>query len=311
MNEKIYLMHLLDDLATVSQIFTLYYLEYTPEYRSPVESHDFWELNYADKGSFYVGCDGEEYLIEEGSLIMLPPNCRHMLRADGKNPSNAFIVSFAAQSPALEVLGCAVLRATPEIRSLMKSIGSEAEQVFQLPLPRPTLSAPVVKLEDRDDAPLGGFQLVRMRIEELLIRILREATGVQQSGEARIFTSKAKFDDAIAARVQAVLERGRFGPMKLEELTRELGYGKTYLSGIFKRVYGVSIMERHAQLRLQEAKYLLREEGMTVAEVADRLGFSTPQYFSRFFSQQEGMPPSKYVQSIKGEWAAAVEEDQK
>ena len=307
MNEKIYLMHPLDDLATVSQIFTLYYLEYTPEYRSPVESHDFWELNYADKGSFYVGCDGEEYLIEEGSLIMLPPNCRHMLRADGKNPSNAFIVSFAAQSPALEVLGCTVLKATPEIRSLMKSIGSEAEQVFQLPMPLTDVN----RLKDRDDAPLGGFQLVRMRIEELLIRILREATGVQQSGGAQIFTSKAKFDDAIATRVQAVLERGRFGPMKLEELTRELGYGKTYLSGIFRRVYGVSIMERHAQLRLQEAKYLLRVEGVTVAEVADRLGFSTPQYFSRFFSQQEGMPPSKYVQSVKGEWAAAVEEARK
>lgn len=309
MNEKIYLRHPLDDLATVSQIFTLYYLEYTPEYRGSVESHDFWELNYADKGTIYVNCDGKEYRLDEGELILLPPNLYHGLRSDEEAPSNAFIVSFGVQSTALDVLGCTVLKATPAIRELMKAVSQESERVFQLPLPRPTLSEPVVKLEDRDDAPLGSQQIVRMRIEEMLIHILREASGAQ--GEARIFTSKAKFDDAIAARIQAVLERKRFGPMKLEELTQELGYGKTYLSGIFKKVYGESIMERHAQLRLQEAKYLLREENMTVAEVADQLGFSTPQYFSRFFSQQEGMSPSKYVQSIKGEWATTVEEAQK
>ena len=234
---------------------------------------------------------------------MLPPNLRHGLRSDEQAPSNAFIVSFSVQSAALELLGCTVLKATDAIRDLLKAIGQEGERTFQLPLPRPTLSTPVVKLEDRDDAPLGSQQIVRIRLEELLIHILREA-GTQ--GEPRIFTSKAKFDDCIAGRILTILERERFGALKLETLTKELGYGKTYLSNVFKRVYGVSIMEKHAQLRLQEAKYLLREGKLSVSEIAYRLGFGTPQYFSRFFSQREGMAPAKYIRSLKESFAVKV-----
>ena len=300
MKDMIYLLHPLEDAATVSRICTIYYLEYTKDYCSPGESHDFWELNYADKGTVYVSCGDEEYCIEQGSLILLPPNLHHRLRADGESPSNAFIVSFDAQSAALELLGCTVLKATPAMRELLKSVGDEGERAFQLPMPHPH-RIQRVELQDRDDAPLGSQQIVRLRLEELLIHILRE-TGAQ--GEARIFTSKAKFDDCIAGQVMDAVERARFGPLRLDALTKELGYGKTYLSGVFKRVYGMSIMEKHAQLRLQEAKYLLREGEKTVAEIADRLGFSSPQYFSRFFSQREGMSPAQYGQSMKEKWAA-------
>ena len=295
----IYLMHPLEDAVTVSKIYTIYYLEYTKEYISHGENHDFWELNYADKGTIYVSCGDEEYRIEEGSLILLPPNLHHRLRADGESPSNAFIVSFDAKSAAMDLLGCTVLKAVPVMRDLLKSIAKEGERAFQLPLPH----APVVRLEAREDAPAGSRQIVRMRLEELLIHILREAGN---RGETRIFTSRAKFDDAIAARIQAILERERFGPLKLDALTKEIGYGKTYLCGVFKRVCGESIMERHAQLRFQEAKYLLRESGMTVAEVSDRLGFSSPQYFTRFFTRHANMPPAKYAGSVKERWAVAA-----
>lgn len=300
MKDMIYLMHPLEDAATVSKIYTIYYLEYTKDYCSHGESHNFWELNYADKGTVYVSCGGEEYRIEQGSLILLPPNLHHRLRADGESPSNAFIVSFDAKSAALELLGCTVLKSTPAMRKLLKAVGNEGEQAFRLPLER----APVVKLETRDDAPLGSQQIVRLRLEELLIHILRE-TGAQ--GEARIFTSRAKFDNCIASRVMDAVEQARFGSLRLDALTKELCYGKTYLSSVFKRVYGVSIMEKHAQLRLQEAKYLLREGEKTVSEIADQLGFSSPQYFSRFFSQREGMSPAQYSQSMKEKWAAKAD----
>ncbi|MBQ9951512.1 MAG: helix-turn-helix transcriptional regulator [Clostridia bacterium] len=304
MKEKVYLMHPLEDAAAVSKIYTIYYLEYTKDYRGPDDRHDFWELNYADKGTFYVQCGEKELRVDEGCLLLLPPNLFHRLRADGEAPSNAFIVSFEAQSAALEMLGCTVLKATPVIRELLKAVGQESERAFRLPLERPSPTVREIRLEDRDDAPLGSQQLVRLRLEELLIHILRETADAQ--GAPRIFTSKAKFDDAIASRVMNILEREKRGPLALEDLTKELGYGKTYLSGMFKRVYGVSIMEKHAQLRLQEAKYLLREGKLSVSEIAYRLGFGTPQYFSRFFSQREGMAPAKYIRSLKESFAVKV-----
>jgi AraC-like DNA-binding protein len=47
-------------------------------------------------------------------------------------------------------------------------------------------------------------------------------------------------------------------------------------------------------LRMDRAKRLLREEELTVAQVADAVGFSDPYHFSRVFRQHVGMPPSRY-----------------
>ncbi|MCF7855622.1 MAG: AraC family transcriptional regulator, partial [Candidatus Pacebacteria bacterium] len=39
---------------------------------------------------------------------------------------------------------------------------------------------------------------------------------------------------------------------------------------------------------------LLREHGMRVNEVADKLGFSSPCYFSKVFKERTGQAPSSY-----------------
>ena len=46
----------------------------------------------------------------------------------------------------------------------------------------------------------------------------------------------------------------------------------------------------HARL-MSEAEQLLNGTGL---QVADRLGFRDPAYFSRFFQRHAGMPPGRY-----------------
>ena len=47
-------------------------------------------------------------------------------------------------------------------------------------------------------------------------------------------------------------------------------------------------------IRLKKAAVLLAGQGMTVAEVADRVGFSTPSYFSKCFREMFGVLPTRY-----------------
>lgn len=46
---------------------------------------------------------------------------------------------------------------------------------------------------------------------------------------------------------------------------------------------------------MQEAALLLRSKRYTVAEVADRMGFADPKYFTDTFKKFYGMPPSVYM----------------
>jgi AraC family transcriptional regulator of arabinose operon len=47
-------------------------------------------------------------------------------------------------------------------------------------------------------------------------------------------------------------------------------------------------------LRMREARRLLVETDLTVAEVARKVGFEDPLYFSRCFRHLTGVPPSHY-----------------
>ncbi len=47
-------------------------------------------------------------------------------------------------------------------------------------------------------------------------------------------------------------------------------------------------------LRLKRAAQYLRESQLNISEIAYKLGFNNPKYFSRYFQEEYGMPPSEY-----------------
>jgi AraC-like DNA-binding protein len=49
-----------------------------------------------------------------------------------------------------------------------------------------------------------------------------------------------------------------------------------------------------ARVRISEAKRLLIQNQMQLSEIGDALGFSSPSVFSRFFSDQAGISPSRF-----------------
>ncbi len=297
MKQAAYILHPIRRALSVEDLVTIHYFEYDKNYRYHGESHDFWEIVYADRGTVISTCGEREHLLSGGEMILLPPNCFHTIRADRAKPSNVFIISFTERSGALDAIAGRPLRLTAAMRELIRVIIREGEAAFSLPMDR--LGAQ--QLREREGAPFGAQQLVKMRLEELLILLCRAEAEPQSVGEAR-------YDDDIASRVLELLREHLYGRLTLSDITGELGYGKTYLSAVFKRVYGRSIMDSYTHFKLDEAKYLLREGTMSVSEISDTLGFSSPQYFSKRFSALTNMSPRQYAISVREDWATTAEE---
>ena len=66
---------------------------------------------------------------------------------------------------------------------------------------------------------------------------------------------------------------------------------------LFNTHTGMSLRSWVRQIRLQEAAHLLQSSGLRVSEVSALVGFSDPLYFSRVFSEEHGVPPSRYAQT--------------
>lgn len=76
---------------------------------------------------------------------------------------------------------------------------------------------------------------------------------------------------------------------------RELGIGRTRLFHKIKAITGLTPNEYILQMKMKKSLTLLAAgESITIAEIAYRLGFSNPAYFSKCFKKHFGMTPQEY-----------------
>lgn len=116
----------------------------------------------------------------------------------------------------------------------------------------------------------------------------------------------------MAARYQAFLSNGRSRPIwlviayiqehykdkvTLNDLARCADRNPQYISAVFSRECGISIGEYITSLRVEEAKQLLRSTNAPIGDIAQRVGYQDPKYFSRIFRKQTGLYPRAYRQA--------------
>lgn len=79
-----------------------------------------------------------------------------------------------------------------------------------------------------------------------------------------------------------------------EELSGVAHLSVSRAAHLFKETYGMSMGEKLALIRVENAKRLLRESNLSCLEVALRSGFGEQAHFTRTFRRKEGMTPRKY-----------------
>jgi two-component system response regulator YesN len=75
----------------------------------------------------------------------------------------------------------------------------------------------------------------------------------------------------------------------LAEVAKAAGVSHGYLSFIFKQETGINFNTYLSQYRVKEAKKLLLSTNMRIYEVAEKVGFSNPYYFSKVFKEFTGI----------------------
>ncbi len=85
----------------------------------------------------------------------------------------------------------------------------------------------------------------------------------------------------------------------LPELASECGYNKDYLYRMIKKETGLTAIQFVNKVKYDQAKKLIQHTELSLSEIAWNLGFGSLQYFSRFFKEQSGIPPSEYMQKVR------------
>lgn len=119
-------------------------------------------------------------------------------------------------------------------------------------------------------------------------------------GEKEIDTINCKFlaneadrDKIVKAREVLIQHIGE--PITIKELSRKVAMNECYLKKGFKEMFGTTIFDFYQSQRMEHAKYLLYEKGLSVTEVSLLLGYSSISHFSTAFKKHTGLKPCELL----------------
>jgi AraC-like DNA-binding protein len=123
----------------------------------------------------------------------------------------------------------------------------------------------------------------------LLMLILTE---VMQSAEER----PANADDmnAVATWAHTYIRMNFDRPITTKRIADALGYNADYLGRIYRQVYGVTLTEAIQRRRVHMACDYLLDSSLTIDQIAEKCGYSDPDYFRRVFRRYMQLTPGEY-----------------
>lgn len=95
------------------------------------------------------------------------------------------------------------------------------------------------------------------------------------------------------AEVKKIIQLKYMQSISVEQIANMLNIDKRYMSRIFKKKYGKTVIEYIINLRIAKACELLRQ-GYSVADTAIIVGYTDSFNFSKMFSKKMGLPPKEY-----------------
>jgi AraC-like DNA-binding protein/ActR/RegA family two-component response regulator len=178
-------------------------------------------------------------------------------------------------------------------------------------------SSPILLLTQQNSSELSLWAL-RSRVFDLLVKpaqtdevnrtferitaalqARRSQTGRKPQGLTAQVPAETRYrpQAAVASRLQIVIAhvaKNFLRPIPESEVALLCNMSPSRFCREFKAAFQVTFVEYLANYRMEQAKRLLTNPNMPVADVAAAVGFNDPSYFTRVFKRQEGISPSEY-----------------
>ncbi len=152
---------------------------------------------------------------------------------------------------------------------------------------------------------VGKAQVSQINQQELLNRIMNaklrdELTDASSLVlEKLIRTEDTDTTHLTVKRMKSMIHEFYRTGIMLDEISRKLDMTPEYLGTLFHRETGTTFSNYVKNYRISKAKELLVGTNLKLYEVAEKVGYSDPKYFSRIFKEITGQLPTEYRRSVK------------
>lgn len=241
------------------------------------EQYTFWQLYYVSRGQMKILRDGREDTVSGGQALFRPPGKKSMMLYPDDCTLYVGVIDFICHSEAMRFFSEQPITLDGKERAMLAELIKEARDFYR----------------EAKNNPLCA-ELITSGLENFLIRLYGRLCGVFTSaGENEKSNSKNIMSEKVR-RINDILEERRFSDISIEEIAFMLNESPNVLMKCYRKEMHESIMEHFLDLKLQTAKTLIFSGSMNFTEISAFLGFSSVNYFSKFFKKRTGMTPTEY-----------------
>lgn len=256
----------------IDRVYTAYAETYGQNFCFEGEYHDMWEIAVIRKGSAGITSGSEIYDCREGEIVIHPAGIFHNVWATRAEEVRILTVSFT---------GSGVEHFVPRGKYLL----NEQERVLADLLEKEVAHVLPGWQGAEQMALADDGQMLKNLLEALFLSLNRrrgESSAPSNDRNAALFLETVRF-----------LEEHAEESLTVAKICTEMAVGRTALKTLFKTYTGAGVMQYFNTVRIKRAAALI-ETGLSMAEVAERMHFSSQNYFSTFFKRETGKSPKSY-----------------
>ena len=235
---------------------------------------EYFEITVVNGGSGYISTNGVETPVKSGDIYISFPFELHDLRASDKDKFEYDFFSF--------------LPGTTFKEDLEKLNADFYDPVLRVFRDERVSDLVAMIVSEVSKEKLYGNELVASIFNQMVIYTLRRFAKIERNtpniSEAEIFCQQ----------IMTYIDTHIYSMTNLSELSVQFGYNYTYISSLFKKTTGNTLLDYYRKRKLTIAQALLNEGKFTIGKIAEKLGYSSPFAFSAAFKKMYGISPKNY-----------------
>lgn len=266
------------------RVVMLYDNEETEEY--PIHWHNAAEIIIPLANNFSVISGGEEYVLKEKEILIIPPGELHSMPAqEGRR------IIFQCDSSQLEDITI--------LDSLMPVFGTSVHITPEMDKELYVVARKNILDIYADYYSNSAVADVRIYMNLLNILIAVRKYQLKRSAVLTISADISSDDSIKLSYVMKYINQNFTEDLSLDRLAEIAGYSKYHFSRIFKKYNGVSFVQYISTKRIKMAEKLLVDPELSITEVAMRSGFASLTTFNRTFKMVKNCTPSEFKRLYK------------
>lgn len=257
----------IEDYVKVVSVHSAFQSTFQKNFYFSGERHNYWEMVWVLDGTVGITEEGRVYILEPGQLIFHKPMEFHRIWAERGTTPTVIITSFALRENEYDTLGRGVFTFDDAMLAAMKQTVSHYQHWQQY----------------NDSA---SNQLIANSLERLLLDFLKNQAPNTAYRKTLGSQNYKKIIGVLNSNIEKCLTVG--------EIAELCCLSDSNLKKTFKKFSGMGIMEYYNSLKISLAKQMIIENELSISQISEHLGYSTPSYFAKVFKRECGYTPIQY-----------------